>query len=53
MKTTMPMAPQPSAAPITLLVVDDHTLLRRGLIALQAQDDGLQVVGEAGDAAEA
>ena len=53
MKTTMPMAPQPSAAPITLLVVDDHTLLRRGLIALLAQDDGLQVVGEAGDAAEA
>jgi len=40
-------------APVTLLVVDDHTLFRRGLIALLAQDAGLQVIGEAGDAAEA
>ena len=39
--------------PVTLLVVDDHTLLRRGLVALLGQDDGLLVVGEAGDAAEA
>ena len=39
--------------PVTLLVVDDHTLFRRGLIALLGQDAGLQVVGEAGDAAEA
>ena len=42
-----------SAAPITLLVVDDHTLFRRGLIALLGQDDGLRVVGEAADAAQA
>lgn len=40
-------------APVTLLVVDDHTLFRRGLIALLAQDAGLQVIGEAGDAAQA
>jgi two-component system nitrate/nitrite response regulator NarL len=39
--------------PVTLLVVDDHTLFRRGLIALLALDEGLQVVGEAGDAAQA
>ena len=39
--------------PITLLVVDDHTLFRRGLIALLEQYAGLQVVGEAGDAAQA
>lgn len=39
--------------PLTLLVVDDHTLFRRGLIALLGQDAGLEVVGEAGDAAEA
>jgi two-component system nitrate/nitrite response regulator NarL len=38
---------------VTLLVVDDHTLFRRGLIALLGQDPGLLVVGEAGDAAEA
>ncbi|HYE41012.1 MAG TPA: response regulator transcription factor [Ramlibacter sp.] len=36
-----------------LLVVDDHTLFRRGLIALLASDTSLEVVGEAGDAAEA
>ncbi len=40
-----------AAAPVTLLVVDDHTLFRRGLIALLGQDAGLHVVGEAGDAA--
>ena len=40
-------------SPVTLLVVDDHTLFRRGLIALLSLDDGLQVVGEAGDAAQA
>lgn len=39
--------------PIRLLVVDDHTLFRRGLVALLSQNPGLQVVGEAGDAAEA
>lgn len=39
--------------PCRLLVVDDHTLFRRGLVALLAADPGVQVVGEAGDAAEA
>jgi len=46
-------SPAPSAAALTLLVVDDHTLFRRGLIALLGQYPGLRVVGEAGDAAEA
>ena len=40
-------------APIRLLVVDDHNLFRRGLIALLGQDARLQVVGEAGDANQA
>lgn len=39
--------------PITVLVVDDHTLFRRGLIALLQQEEGVKVVGEAGDAADA
>ncbi|MBL8382253.1 MAG: response regulator [Burkholderiales bacterium] len=39
--------------PIRLLVVDDHTLFRRGLIALLAGDERFAVVGEAGDAGEA
>ena len=38
---------------VSSLVVDDHTLFRRGLIALLEQYPGLQVVGEAGDAAQA
>ncbi len=38
---------------IRLLVVDDHTLFRRGLIALLSQDDRFDIVGEAGDVSEA
>lgn len=40
-------------APISVFVVDDHTLFRRGLIALIGQDEGLRVVGEAADAGQA
>ena len=40
-------------SPVRLLVVDDHTLFRRGLVALLAADVTLHVVGEAADAAEA
>ena len=39
--------------PLRILLVDDHTLFRRGLIALIGLDEGLCVVGEAADAAEA
>ncbi|MCW5657768.1 MAG: response regulator [Burkholderiaceae bacterium] len=39
--------------PIRLLVVDDHTLFRRGLIALLSQHDSVAIVGEAADAGEA
>ncbi|NMM07595.1 response regulator [Polaromonas sp.] len=39
--------------PIGLLVVDDHTLFRRGLIALLSQDERFHVAGEAGDIGEA
>jgi two-component system nitrate/nitrite response regulator NarL len=35
------------------MVVDDHKLFRRGLIALLAQEEGLEIVGEAADGAEA
>jgi two-component system, NarL family, nitrate/nitrite response regulator NarL len=40
-------------APLRLLVVDDHTLFRRGLIALLSQHAEVRVAGEAGDAGEA
>ncbi|MDP2034612.1 MAG: response regulator [Polaromonas sp.] len=39
--------------PIALLVVDDHTLFRRGLVALLSQDERFRVAGEAGDIGEA
>jgi two-component system, NarL family, nitrate/nitrite response regulator NarL len=39
--------------PIRVLVVDDHTLFRRGLTALLDGDARFAVVGEAGDAGEA
>ncbi|HEX6018937.1 MAG TPA: response regulator [Burkholderiaceae bacterium] len=39
--------------PIRMLVVDDHTLFRRGVIALLALDPRFDVVAEAGDAGEA
>lgn len=39
--------------PIRVLVVDDHPLLRRGLLALLGAQPQLRVVGEAADAGEA
>lgn len=39
--------------PIRVLVVDDHTLFRRGLTALLSRDPLVTVVGDAGDAGEA
>jgi two-component system nitrate/nitrite response regulator NarL len=40
-------------APIRLMVVDDHTLFRRGLVSLLAADGRFEVVAEAGDATQA
>jgi two-component system, NarL family, nitrate/nitrite response regulator NarL len=39
--------------PIRLLLVDDHTLFRRGLKALLQQDERFSVAAEAGDVGEA
>ena len=39
--------------PIKVLVVDDHTLFRRGIADLLAKQEGLEVVGEAADGLEA
>lgn len=43
----------PHHTPIRILVVDDHTLFRRGLTALLSRDAGLVVVGDAADAGQA
>ena len=42
-----------SVQPIRVLVVDDHTLFRRGVIALLGANPRFEVVAEAGDANEA
>lgn len=42
-----------SASTIRILVVDDHTLFRRGLTALLQRDPQFEVVGDAADAGEA
>ncbi len=39
--------------PIRLLIVDDHTIVRQGLIALLEDEADLRVVGQAGSAQEA
>jgi DNA-binding NarL/FixJ family response regulator len=38
---------------ITVLVVDDHPVVRSGLVGMLDVEDDLEVVGEAGDGAEA
>jgi len=35
--------------PIRVVVVDDHQLFRRGLVMLLGMEDGIEIVGEAGD----
>ena len=42
-----------TAPAIRVMVVDDHTLFRRGLMALLARDARVQVVGDVADAGEA
>lgn len=37
---------------IRVLVVDDHSMFRRGLVDLLSDEDGVEVVGEAGDGRE-
>lgn len=52
-ESDLPPELPPELPPIRLLVVDDHTLFRRGLTALLARDPQLKVVGDAADADEA
>ena len=42
-----------SVEKIRIMVIDDHTLFRRGLTALLQRDPQFEVVGDAGDAGEA
>jgi two-component system nitrate/nitrite response regulator NarL len=45
--------PEPKQARQTVLVVDDHPLFRRGVAQLLAMEPTIEVVGEAGNKAEA
>jgi DNA-binding NarL/FixJ family response regulator len=40
-------------SPITLLVVDDHPVVRDGIVGMVSSDPGIEVIGEASDGAEA
>ena len=51
-KSTSDAATKAGDAKIRLLVIDDHTLFRRGLTALLARDVQLQIIGDAADAGE-
>ena len=44
--------PAPARTPLRLLVVDDHEVVREGLVALLSRREEFQVVGEAGTVAE-
>jgi NarL family two-component system response regulator LiaR len=39
--------------PLRVLIADDHAILRKGIRALLSTEPGIEVVGEAGDGAEA
>ena len=41
------------ARPLRLLVVDDHEVVRQGLVALLERRPGFEIVAEAGTAAQA
>jgi len=49
----MDRAADPVTTPITVFLLDDHEIVRRGLVDLLESHDGFRVVGEAGTAAEA
>ena len=46
-------SPAPSSPPLTLLIVDDHEVVRQGLVALLGRRPEFHVVAEAGTVAEA
>ena len=49
----LPATPDDDRAPVRVLLVDDEPLVRQGMSMILAAETDLQVVGEAGDGAEA
>lgn len=48
----MALSPGDRETPVRVLVVDDHEVVRRGLVMLIDQEDGMETVGEASSAQE-
>ncbi|MFG2628312.1 response regulator [Streptomyces sp. NPDC048473] len=46
-------APTPPQSPLRIILADDHTVMRAGLVALLASEPTIDIVGEAGDGREA
>jgi DNA-binding NarL/FixJ family response regulator len=44
---------QPSARSLRVMIVDDHEVVRQGLVALLSRRDGFEIVAQAGTVAEA
>ncbi|MDY6869119.1 MAG: response regulator transcription factor [Actinomycetota bacterium] len=51
--TPHPTPPDPTGPPLTVFLVDDHEVVRRGLIDVLSAEPDLEVVGEAGSVSEA
>ncbi|MFD0022921.1 response regulator [Streptomyces sp. NPDC058382] len=45
--------PAAAAAPLRIILADDHTVMRAGLVALLGSEPSVDIVGEAGDGREA
>lgn len=45
--------PAAAAAPLRIILADDHTVMRAGLVALLGSEPTVEIVGEAGDGREA
>ena len=45
--------PGPAAMTVTVLIVDDHPVVREGMRGMLAGEPDIEVIGEAGDGAEA
>lgn len=52
-KTRFPAIPEPIAARIRIVLVEDHLILKEGLVALLEIEDDFEIVGEARDAPSA
>jgi DNA-binding NarL/FixJ family response regulator len=48
----LPRAPFSATNPARIVLIDDHAILREGLVALSEMESGLKVVGHAGTIAE-